>query len=285
MRGIQNENVVGNHVVHSKNAYYCFDSMNLWDCRYCFQSFISAKDCMDTQESGGCELNYETSNSAYNIYNSLFCFQCMDNCNNIQYCTHCGVGTSNCFGCVGLKKKKYCVFNKQYSREEYEKLVARIIDHMMKTGEYGEFFPIKDSSFGYNLTVAQEYFPLTKDEALEKGWKWHDFDKKEYLPATSVMPDNINDVGPEITKELFACKYCGRNYKILEQELKLLKMLNLPLPRRCFYCENLDHVKYRTPRKLYDRKCDKCGLMLQTAYSKDRPEIIYCEKCYVESVF
>jgi len=285
MRGVQNENVVGNHVVNSKNAYYCFDSMNLWDCRYCFQSFISAKDCMDIQESGGCELNYETSNSAYNIYNSLFCFQCMDNCNNIQYCVHCGVGTSNCFGCVGLKKKKYCIFNKQYTQEEYEKLASKIIDHMIQTGEYGEFFPIKDSSFGYNLTIAQEYFPLTKEEVLKRGWPWYDISPKEYQPATSQLKDNIADEQPEITKELLACEDCGRNYKIIEQELKLNKTLNLPLPRKCFYCRNLDKIKYRTPRQLFDRQCAKCGIDLKTVYSPERPEIVYCEKCYVETVF
>lgn len=326
MRGVQNENVVGNHVVNSKNSYYCFDSMNMWDCRYCFQVFISAKDTMDVQESGRCELNYETANCAYNIYNALFCFQCMNNCRNLQYCIQCR-NCEDCFGCVGLRRKKHCVLNKQYSAEEYEKLVAKIIIHMMGTGasarrhaygqageretearaglvgsrqseveptnrEYGEFFPIHYSQFGYNLTAAQEYFPLSKEEALKKGFKWYDISKKEYLPATCGLPDNIADVKPEIVKELLACEAivsggqkCGRNYKIIEQELGLLKKLNLPLPRKCFYCRNSDHIKYRTPRKLFDRECAKCGLELKTAYSKDGPEIIYCEKCYLEAVF
>ncbi|MFA7686064.1 MAG: hypothetical protein WCX95_04670 [Candidatus Gracilibacteria bacterium] len=284
MRGVQNENVIGNHVINSKNAYYCFDSMNLWDCRYCYQAFISAKDSMDIQESGGCELNYETVNCAYNVYNAFSCFQCMDNCNNLKYCIQCQ-GCSNCFGCVGLKRKKYCILNKQYTPEEYEQLVAKIIKHMMTAGEYGEFFPIHYSSFGYNLTTAQEYFPLTKEEALAKGFKWYDIGKKEYQPATFELPDNIADVQPEIIKELLACEDCGRNYKIIEQELKLHQTLNLPLPRKCFYCRNLNRIKYRTPRKLYDRQCAKCSADLKTAYAPDRPEIIYCEKCYVENVF
>jgi hypothetical protein len=156
---------------------------------------------------------------------------------------------------------------------------------MMKTGEYGELFPIKDSMFGYNLTIAQEYFPLTKEEVLKRGWKWHDFDKKEYQKQTYEIPDNIKDTPESITKEVLACKDCGRNYKVNDQELRLLKILNLPLLHKCFYCRNLDHVKYRTPRKLFDRKCDKCGVDLKTAYSKDRPEIVYCEKCYIENVF
>jgi len=31
---------------------------------------------------------------------------------------------------------KYCILNKQYSKEEYEELVPKIIEHMQKTGEW-----------------------------------------------------------------------------------------------------------------------------------------------------
>jgi hypothetical protein len=39
---------------------------------------------------------------------------------------------------------------------------------MKSTGEWGEFFPLPLSPFGYNETVAQDYFPLTSEEAIEK---------------------------------------------------------------------------------------------------------------------
>jgi hypothetical protein len=41
---------------------------------------------------------------------------------------------------------------------------------MQSTGEWGEYFPIEVSPFGYNETVAQEYFPLTEEEVNSKGW-------------------------------------------------------------------------------------------------------------------
>jgi hypothetical protein len=31
-----------------------------------------------------------------------------------------------------LKNKSYCILNKQYTKEEYEKLVSKIIEKMMK---------------------------------------------------------------------------------------------------------------------------------------------------------
>ena len=40
---------------------------------------------------------------------------------------------------------------------------------MKKRGEYGEFFPASMSPFGYNETVAHEYFPLSKEE-ITKGF-------------------------------------------------------------------------------------------------------------------
>ena len=81
------------------------------------------------------------------------------------YCISC-FGSHDCFGCVGLRNKSYCILNTQYTKEEYEELVPRIIIHMMKNGEWGEFFPSSMSPFGYNETVATEYFPREKEEAL-----------------------------------------------------------------------------------------------------------------------
>jgi hypothetical protein len=69
---------------------------------------------------------------------------------------------------VGLRDKKYCILNKQYTKEEYEILVPIIIKKMKADGERGEFFPSSLSPFGYNETQAQEYFPLTKDEAVQQ---------------------------------------------------------------------------------------------------------------------
>jgi len=58
------------------------------------------------------------------------------------------------FGCIGLKRNEYCVLNRQYSKDEYKKTVLRLIEHMKKTGEYGEFFPIDISPFKCEDTVA-----------------------------------------------------------------------------------------------------------------------------------
>jgi hypothetical protein len=39
---------------------------------------------------------------------------------------------------------------------------------MKSAGEWGEFFPTELSTFGYNETAANEYFPMTEKEVKTK---------------------------------------------------------------------------------------------------------------------
>ena len=136
---------------------------------------------------------------------------------------------------------------------------------MQKAGEWGEFFPAQYSDFAYNETIAAEYFPMTQKEAKDRGWHWREKDKADYQPAT---------------KEVLACEACGRNYKIIPQELKFYTTEGLGIPKQCFFCRHQDRIRRRGPFKIYDRKCAKCSKDIQTTYAPDRPEIVYCEACY-----
>lgn len=169
------ENVYGDYIFNSKNIYLGFDIYRCEDCAYVHDG-LRGKDCYDICFFDGPELCYEsTSLIGYGCRFTNFCRDSVD----IFYCDNCHV-CKNCFGCVGLRNKQYCIFNKQYKKDEYENLVSKIIEHMVKSGEWGEFFPIKYSLFAYNETLAQDYFPLTKKEILENGWKWHDPEEKIY---------------------------------------------------------------------------------------------------------
>ena len=99
------------------------------------------------------------------------------------------------------------------------------------------------------------------------------------------IPDNIQDVADSITQEVLSCTSCNRNYKITEQELVFYKKINIPVPRKCFYCRHQDRIVRRGPYKFWDRKCAKCEKGITTNYSPDRPEIVYCEKCYQQEVY
>lgn len=51
---------------------------------------------------------------------------------------------------------------------------------MTTTKEWGEFFPFSISTFGYNETIAQEYFPHTTESVKMVGGKWHNEENTTY---------------------------------------------------------------------------------------------------------
>jgi hypothetical protein len=176
--------------------------------------------------------------------------------------------------------------NKQYTQNKYELLVPKIIEHMKKTGEWGEFFPVQIAEFGYNETVSQEQYPLTKEEALKIGAKW----KKSYPPNKYQgeiirIPDSIKEVNDSIIKQILPCAACGKNYKIITQELEFHRKNDIPLPSRCPDCRHLARIKQRNPNKLWSRTCAKCQALIQTTFAPDRSEIVYCEACYLKEVY
>lgn len=282
--GNNNQDVTGDHIVNCKNCIQCYDSADLEDCGYLIFSFKS-KDCFDGHVVvDKSELCAETI-STVNQYNTQFTF-CGWYSKDSQYLDHC-VSCSNCFACSGLKKAEYCIFNKQYTKEEYEELRARIIEHMKKTGEYGEFFPISISPFAYNETVANEYFQLTREQIEAQGWKWREEEDETAAyqgPATEI-PQDIAETPGDITEKILTCERSGKPFKIIPQELKLYKFHKLPLPRMRFDERHLDRIRKRNPRYLWSRECQKCGASVETSYAPERPETVYCEKCYLEEVY
>lgn len=87
--------------------------------------------------------------------NSVF-----ENSRNIFYSSDCTNNSSNLFGCIGLKINNTVSSTKQYTRQEYEILVPKIIEHMKKTWEWWEFSSLLLFHLWYNETVAMEHYPI-----------------------------------------------------------------------------------------------------------------------------
>ncbi|MBU0705593.1 hypothetical protein KJ657_05530 [Patescibacteria group bacterium] len=271
----------GDFLTNAQNCIECYDLTEAKDCKYVMGGF-EIKDAYDCCYVSG-ELGYENCECVPMPFNSISCSGSYAG-SDLYYSDICMNNCKNLFGCVGLKHAEYMILNKKYSPDEYEKQVAQIIEVMQKAGEWGDFFPAKLSPFTYNTTEAQENYPLTKEECLARGYHWQAKDQREYQPQSYDIPDDIEDVPDEITKKILACVDCGKNYKVIAQELKLYRNAGLPVPRKCFECRHGDRMKLKNPRILYDRKCDKCSVDIKTTYSKERPEKIYCEPCYQESL-
>lgn len=288
----QSEDSVGNYLDNCKNCVHCFDTLLAQDCRYCYDT-ANAADNMDAYIGWAWFANppwmlaYETDNS-FNSTGIYFCSSVAFRSVNTLYSDTCHA-CKDCFGCVGIRHKQYCILNKQYNKEAYEQLVPKIIEHMKQTGEWGEFFPTETSIFWYNETEAQTYYPLTKEEVEAKWWKrqeeinskfpeWDTVLQAKYLPS-------IQEVTDDIIHKIIICEVTGKPFKIIKQELEFYRKYTIPLPTKCFDQRHLERMALKTPRKIFERTCMKCGVPIQTWYAHDRPEIVYCQKCYYKEVY
>ncbi len=302
-----NQASFGDHLYHSSNATYCFDCTEMENCKYCVK-MLKAKECMDHTAWGfNAELTYECAACGDNIYDMKFCSTCTTQLSHCEYSYLCSA-SSHLFGCAGLKKQQYCILNKRYAPDEYERLVKRIKEHMRKTEEYGEFFPLDLSPFAYNETVAMDYFPLTKKEALQQGYRWYE-EERTFSPATYQVPEVITDVRDDILQAVLVCRDCGKNYHLIKQELDFYKRLQIPIPTRCYTCRHLARVRRRNPIELWHRQCmclpsrlpagrqgqagtqvdhghkGRCATEFETNFLPDRKEIVYCELCYQKEIY
>ena len=287
------EECTGDYLSECKNSFSCFDCEYLQDCKYC-QDVKKVNELNYvlhdiTHFGGNLSESYQCCSIGNTVRNALFCGHCWNNVTNLLYCMQCINGSHHLFGCVGLNRAGYCIFNKQYTKEEYEDLVPKIIEHMEKTGEWGEFFPVKMSQYAYNETVAQEYVPLTKNEVLARNWTWKDEadempEVEKIIPATQ-LPDSIDDIPDDILNWVIKCETTERPFKIVKQELDFYRNRKLPIPH-CHPDErHRRRMTLRNPRKLWERQCGKCDKEIQTTYSPERPETVYCEECYLKEVY
>jgi len=301
------ENSSGNYLLNSKDSTG-FEFANAEDARYCVRG-ATYRNCMDMYQSGLAQWSYNcvTCDEGYMNMSSLYCWKGKSNLYS-DTCQSC----ENVFGCISMKKKKYCILNKQYSKEEYENLVPKIIEHMggtlivdrlsnqgkdsndmndkrqtINASEWGEFFPSSISPFAYNETLASDYFPLTKEECELKGFEWTNTSTAETQNLASVfpVPDKISQVGDDISKEMLVCQKTGKKYKILPQELAFYRKMNLPVPRLAPSVRHLNRIAKMNPRKLWDRQCAKCSKEMKTSYAPERSEIVYCEECYLKEMY
>ena len=304
---VNSVNVSGDDIFHANNCHYCFAiSDEMKDCKYMINAVQGLKDSYDGYGTGAnSELLYEGMDSGVNGARQLFTLTVWE-CLNTEYSINCH-GCNNIFGCTGLRNRSYCIFNKQYGKEEFKKLREQIIEQMGKVPyidkkgnvyRYGEYFPVEISPFGYNETVSQDYFPLSKEKILKNGFSYIEKENPEYKATITSqdLPDHIKDTDENIFKAVIECESCKRPYKIIQNEHIFLKRFSLPLPHKCFECRHQERFKKVNSPKIYHRLCmcdkenhfhgtEKCEIEFETSYAPDRPEIVYCEKCYQQEVY
>jgi len=292
-------NCIGNYLINSKDCFYVFDGFALENVRHSIWIFTS-KDISDCYGMGGSNHIYETI-GCEDISNCSF-DNIVDSSTYVYYSDLCK-GSQDLFGCVSLRSKKYCILNKQYSKEDYLKLIEVIkedmninpyVDERGIIYKYGEFFPSDLSPFAYNETIAQEFYPKDKKEIISLGFNFREPGKRNYIPTINIgnIPDNVSDVSDNFTEEIIECKnkgkvetQCTLAFRIMPEELSFYKKQKMPIPEYCPNCRHYARIAKHLPPKIFNRICANCGSKILTSYAPDRPEIVYCDSCYKKEIY
>jgi len=267
----------GDFIYNSQTARNCYDVTNVDNCAYVYTGF-QVKDLMDVCHTTDIELAYESTSVGYNDYNCKFCV-CAWSVRDCSYCLQVK-DSHDLFGCIGLTKTSFCILNKQYSEADYKATVAQLIEHMVETKEYGEFFPIKLSPFAYNTSVAQTWYPITAEQAKQQNWNWSE---PELVVSRSAAGNNV-----------LVCSVTSKQYRVVQAELDWYKRMGLPLPTICPDERRQQRFRQRNPRQLWQRQCmctqvdhshqARCAIEFATTYSPERKELVYCEQCYTKEI-
>lgn len=288
--------VTGNYVFESKNCKECYEVAHAQDCKYLLLiNGPAIRDCYDVSCWGdNISLGYECGVIGGGTASTRFCHEAGLELNDAEYSTISFDG-ANHFGCVSMRGK-YCILNKCYTKEEYEALRARIVAHMDtkpyvdKRGRvyrYGEFFPTELSAFAYNETMAQYFFPLSRQQAESRGFRWKEKEKQKYAITVKAedLPDHITDTPGSILKEVIGCMECGRGFRVIQMELAFLREMNLPLPRRCPFCRIDEKMRLWVKNLgLVERICMTCHARFRTPYTEAEVPHLLCEACFRASV-
>ena len=282
-QGTNNENVTGDYISNSKNIFESYDIIEGWDLAYC--DFIHrSQNCMDVSSFGErIDWMYECATAGLGAHSCAFCFTVIVNCADVYY-SDSVYSSKNCFGCVGLHRQENCIFNRKYDRKEYERQVARIVQHMIETDEWGRFFPLSLSPFAYNETAAMDYYPLSREEIEALKAKWKELPQPYGADSPSMLPECIAELPEDAVRKTFSCTRCSRKYRLISAEISFYEKAKLPPPHLCPYCRHEERVKARAPRLLSDRQCGRCGSAIRTTCSRQPAIELLCESCYQQAV-
>ncbi|MFH1404631.1 MAG: hypothetical protein ABIH21_00850 [Patescibacteria group bacterium] len=286
------ENSVGEHLNKCTDCSYCYSSGNgTRGLFWCHFTYDHSENCAFVD--GGV--------NATDCYNSLGCIQSQNckfchttfDCQSLEYCMHCS-NCENCFGCVGLNRKQFCIFNKQYEKEEYWKCVDELKCNMLDRGEYGKLFPASHSPSAFLESTEAMMMGLCNKDMAQKIHA-NVFDSSEAgavgdAPAKGSLnpedvPDCLADIDESWTKKPVFDKEIGRRFAFFQQEIDFHKRMNIALSNRHFMAR-AKALLAEVNVAQYDRfDCGKCGK--EVWYAKNptyTDKKIYCHECYLQYI-
>jgi hypothetical protein len=297
---INTTNVIGDNIENARNCFDVFDikgeAENVKYANWGVKGFSDSYD-VGPGCGGGSELTYE--GISIGVKNSRCFFGSVVWYSSNVWYSYMMNNCHNCFGCAEMNGKQYCILNKQYTKEEYEELIPKIVEHMKKVpyidkqGKsygFGEFFPSEISPFAYNETVVQDYFPIDEKMAKDNGHLWREYTSGSYQATIKGkdLPQTIAEVDDSILDQVIECEITKKPFKILEQELSFYRRLDIPLPSIHPDERHNKRLKLRNPMILRKRRCYFEDKEIDTTYlpeSEGGPKKVVCTEHYKKEIY
>ncbi len=241
----------GDFCYDSKNAY---ESYNIGDC----EDILYITDSFNTRDSAHISmwwdrttLSYDSIDIGLNVSNIYFSTACWEwsrynfyshKCNNCQYL----------FGCSWLRGRSYCIFNTQYTKNDWEEMVQKIIRQMQTEWTWWEFLDPTYAPFAYNESLGDIFAPISREVALSRWYRWSD---REDVPPEGItkiipgdrLPDTITWIPDDVLQWAIQCTKTGKLFQIQPLELEMLRRFSTPIPR----IHPIERIKMRL---LWDRR-------------------------------
>lgn len=280
----------GDYLIDGLRSRDCYTSLRLTDCAWMHGS-------KEAESSAFCVGAYPATQlfmcaMVTNSSQVKFCMTC-GRSQNIEYCFNCH-DCENCFGCVGLRNKKFCIFNKQYSEEEYWIKLDEIKCAMLDRGEYGDFFPQDLSPSATQFSHSTMYFDLTTEEIKALGAPILDPDKGVVLapkktveePARNVqdVPDCLAQVDPATwVSKPFIDQALNRRWSVVPKEFAFYQSHNLPFPEEHYSSRLRKQILLMNLPEYQTSTCVVCQKSIRVAKNKTFPHRrLHCMDCYLK---
>lgn len=288
VRGERNEHATsgstGIYMVHTKNVRESIWCLEAAESKW-MEFTVKIKDSYDVTIGSFGEQFYNTALSGRQSWNNICTLNNLasGDCEYSIDLSNC----TDCFGCIGLSNKKFCILNAQYTEEEYRKLVTKIKDKMCSDGTYGTFFPYELSPFPYNATMAQVIYPKTKEE-MEAIGSYYAEPFSNVPMGTKIiggdeLPDTPYEVPADLSSSAIADTDTKRPFRIRTEDIVFYKRQKVPLPRLHPSVRVKERLSIVNRFVIEDCICEVCkkkfrGVLPSAVYRT------YCDECYAKEI-
>lgn len=280
----QCEQCTGDILDRCKNCENCYFFSDSEDCANSFRGGFN-KDILNSVSAFKSELVYYSALPQDECYDIRMCYNVIQ-CKYLEYSAHC-FNSQYCFGCCGLANKQYCIFNKQFEKDNYQRKVAEIREQLKQDGIYGQFFPFHFAANPYDESLAGFYWPLNREEQQLSGFRIKQSRERrnENHQSPEDIPDRSSQANSDICEKTFWDEKAQRPFQITAYDLKFSQENNIPLPNQYYIGRIKENFRFMFFNgELRETKCAQTGQKIMTALPKELDSRILSLEAYHQEV-